>query len=255
MKPSNISKETELRIKKVLNIDDIYSLGNWRYVERDPYYCINSKGTHVVRIGAKDSFGRRLSDKCIVIFPSNKNQGKNSYLSWGHGAVHRTVAETFLENWDENLCVNHIDGDKWNNSVDNLEMCTVAENNQHFWFSEEFKFKRDQTKKLISEKNKGRKLSEETKSKMRGRIPWNLGLPCNEETKAKLSAINKGKPGPFKGKKHTLESKEKMSKAVKGKFIGTIWINNGSINKRIDPSEYSDSYPLWSLGRIKTDSR
>lgn len=46
-------------------------------------------------------------------------------------AVHRLVARAFLSDWDKNLQVNHIDGDKTNNNVNNLEMCNSSENMKH----------------------------------------------------------------------------------------------------------------------------
>lgn len=45
--------------------------------------------------------------------------------------IHRLVARTWLESWDSGLCVNHIDGNKLNNSVTNLEMTTYKENAAH----------------------------------------------------------------------------------------------------------------------------
>lgn len=62
-------------------------------------------------------------------------QASNGYMMVNLGSrnrnrlVHRLVADTYLGPSD--MHVNHIDGNKANNSVDNLERCTRSENMQH----------------------------------------------------------------------------------------------------------------------------
>lgn len=45
--------------------------------------------------------------------------------------VHRIVAEHFLDDWDPALEVNHIDGNRYNNAADNIEMCSHQRNMEH----------------------------------------------------------------------------------------------------------------------------
>ena len=54
---------------------------------------------------------------------------KNSIKS--NKRVHRLVAETFIPNPDNKSEVNHIDENKTNNSLDNLEWMTTKENINH----------------------------------------------------------------------------------------------------------------------------
>jgi hypothetical protein len=45
--------------------------------------------------------------------------------------VHRLIAEAFIPNNQNNLLINHKDGNKMNNHISNLEWCTYSENLKH----------------------------------------------------------------------------------------------------------------------------
>ncbi len=84
-----------------------------------------------VRMGKKLSMkikGRKLK-QCLYgkykIVPLSKDGVlKTKY-------VHRVVAESFIENPESKREVNHIDSDKTNNKLNNLEWATPSENRLH----------------------------------------------------------------------------------------------------------------------------
>lgn len=58
--------------------------------------------------------------------------------------IHRLVAETFISNLQQLPQVNHIDGNKTNNCVDNLEWCTASYN-----IKEAYRLNLSKTRKVI----------------------------------------------------------------------------------------------------------
>lgn len=74
--------------------------------------------------------GRVLSQKR----KKNGYMEVNLYLTPNKGTskyVHRLVAETFIGEINQGMIVNHLDFNKGNNSIENLEIVTYSENSKH----------------------------------------------------------------------------------------------------------------------------
>lgn len=70
-----------------------------------------------------------------------------------HKSIHRLVAEAFLENKEEKPTVNHKDGNRLNNNLDNLEWATYSENNKHAHLTGLNRIS-EKCRKINSERNK-----------------------------------------------------------------------------------------------------
>lgn len=87
----------------------------------------------------KHKDGKITSHRGRVLKQQTNNKGYRM-VSFSGGprkswAVHRLVLETFLPDRELHLHCNHIDGNKDNNCLTNLEWITNLENQRHAWAS------------------------------------------------------------------------------------------------------------------------
>ena len=98
----------------------IPNLPNGRYYEVNEYGKVRNGHTHKVLATSITNSGYER------IILGSKYQGK---VVWRY--IHRAVVEAFIGPMESKMDVNHIDGNKLNNRLDNLEVCTRSQNKKH----------------------------------------------------------------------------------------------------------------------------
>lgn len=132
--------------------------------------------------------------------------GSNNWL------VHRAVAMTFIPNPDNKPTVNHIDGDKTNNNVDNLEWATYSENTQHALKSGLIKTGKDSH--MYGKTGENHPCSSANKGNKHG-----VGHVVTKEARERISHAMKGNKHGL-GHKLSEESRKKISEKLKGNKNG-----------------------------------
>lgn len=146
--------------KDILYYKDYYQIsnhGNFKTKERKIY---DSNGNH---IRTNPSKLMKINKWRYLNIGLNKNSKQKRFN------VHRLVALHFVPNPNNLPHINHKDGNKHNNSSDNLEWCTSSDNAKHAY-----------NNGLRTPPWLDKKLSKETRDKMSkakiGNVPWNKGI-------------------------------------------------------------------------------
>lgn len=109
----------KVELKPIIDIDD-----EWVVIKNFPNYVINRKGkifntstNKFLKYGINNGY-------YDVTLTKNKRHFRVK--------IHRIIAETFIDNIDNKPYIDHIDGDKLNNDINNLRWVTPYENNHNY---------------------------------------------------------------------------------------------------------------------------
>lgn len=105
--------------------EGMYEASNLGNIRNVPRVIIDKRGhRHPVKACVR-TFHKTPTCQYYVIVLSSGDRQFHNHL------VHRLIASAFLEDYSDKLEINHKDGNKLNNAVDNLEMVTRLENIRH----------------------------------------------------------------------------------------------------------------------------
>lgn len=108
--------------RDVVGYEDLYAVSNMGVVKSKDRRVFNKLGFDYTRKGRLNK--QTISNGYYV----SRLRSEGISLSV---KTHRIIAMAFIPNPENKPYVNHIDGNKLNNSISNLEWCTASENIRH----------------------------------------------------------------------------------------------------------------------------
>ena len=102
------------------------------YLENEEWKSVKIDGSEINNYFVSN-LGRFKNSKGIIMQNYKPHHSGYIYVRVNKNkySLHRLIATTFIDNLANKSSVNHIDGNKMNNCVTNLEWVTIQENNQH----------------------------------------------------------------------------------------------------------------------------
>ena len=155
----------------------------WKQIKGFDSYFINEEG----QVKSTRSF-KGTQER--ILKPSKNQQGYITYNLIRGGKVfrkplHRLLMETYKPNKENLPCINHIDGNILNNSLDNLEWCTYSHNNKEAYRLglKEPRIKAKKIKQLDKEGNIINIWNSSYEPKILGFSPSSINMCCNGKRK------------------------------------------------------------------------
>ena len=201
-------------------------IGKHKYKKLDEYYM--GSGVHLKR--AQKKYGIENFEKKILVFNISKLEHIN--------LLEKTFIAAEREKVGRENCYNKSDGG--DGGALNKGRKLSEEWKKHISEGGKGKRRSEETKKKLSEAGKKRCHSEETKRKIA-----EAARNMTEEHKRKIAEAAKGRPSPMKGKHHTEETKKKLSDLNKGKR------HSEESYKRA--AEKLKGRPAWNKGKHHTE--
>ena len=88
------------------------------------YYDITKEGV-VINLKTNRKYKGKIENNGYLMWHTRINNKRYGWL------IHRLLAIKYIPNPNNYPVINHIDGNKLNNSIDNLEWCTQSDNVKH----------------------------------------------------------------------------------------------------------------------------
>ena len=185
-------------------------------------------------------YGKKRLDKPIIRKLKIDKYGYPAVCLKAHGVkktltVHRLVAVAFLPNPNNLTQVNHKDGNKLNNAVENLEWCSPKVNMQHAYKTGLISAEKQSIAQRKRYSNiEQRERSREIAKRLYSDDAFRSRVKAGHNTDAYLKSAS--------------ERRKKQSPPTKGR----VRVNNGVMERVVTMEQFNQLSSDWKRGRLKS---